>query len=200
MRRRITYLVDSTPDPFAADILYRKSCYTEHVHCNLNNRLEDSHLQNINIDDGRKLFFHYVNKVIFRNTEIRELQWILSSYKLVAGDYGFVVVDVKSGYLKQLLIKQYGDRIAFKEPCQKNQSKWVYDVNKGGSYIDAALYATGISDGHLMQNLCSHLHSKINETRCFQWPPRIDHLEEEDIFSCTGSTPELAETPLKRNI
>ena len=58
----------------------------------------------------------------------------------------------------------------------------MYDVTGGGSYIDAAFYATGISDKQLMQNLCSRLHSKINETECVQRPPRINQLEkEEDI-------------------
>ena len=54
------------------------------------------------------------------------------------------------------------------------------DVTGGGRYIDAALYVTGISDEKLMQNLCSSLHSKINETECVQWSPRIDQLEEEE--------------------
>ena len=36
IRRRITYLVDSPPDPLAADILYHKSCWKEQVLCNLN--------------------------------------------------------------------------------------------------------------------------------------------------------------------
>ena len=91
MRKRITYLVDSTADPSAADILYRKSCWTEHVLRNLNNRLEGSHLQNTNIDDAMKLFFRHVDEVIFRNREIRQLQWLLSDYKLVVGDYGLAV-------------------------------------------------------------------------------------------------------------
>ena len=54
IRRRITYFVDSIPDPFAVDILYQKLRWTEHVLRNLNNRLEDGHLQNINIDSARK--------------------------------------------------------------------------------------------------------------------------------------------------
>ena len=120
-----------------------------------------------------------MDEVIFRYREIRQLQWLLSDYKLV-GDCGLAVGDVKSGYLKQLLIKEYGEWIGFKEPRQKNQSKWVYDVTGGRSYIDAALHATGISDEQLMENLCSRLHSKINENECVQWPPRIDQLEEEE--------------------
>ena len=56
----------------------------------------------------------------------------------------------------------------------------MYDVTGSGSYIDAALYATGISAEQLIQNPCSRLHSKINETKCVQWPPRIGQLEEEE--------------------
>ena len=90
--------MDSTPDPFAADILYHKSCWIEHVLHNLNNQLKDSHLQNINIDHARKLFFHHVVEVIFRNREIRQLQWLLSNYKLVVGDYGLAVGDRTIGH------------------------------------------------------------------------------------------------------
>ena len=133
----------------------------------MNNRLEDCHLQNINIDSARKLFLRHADEVIFRNREIRQFQRLLSDYKLVVGDYGLAVGDVKSGYLKQLLRKGYGEQIGFKEPRQKNL-KWVYDVTGAGSYIDAALYATGSSDEQLMQNLCSRLHSEINETECVQ--------------------------------
>ena len=97
------------------------------------NQLEDSHLQNINIADARKLFFRHVDEVIFRNRESRQFQWLLSDYRLVVGDYGLQVRDVKSGYLQQLLIKQYGKRIGFKKPHQKNQSNWMYDVTGGGS-------------------------------------------------------------------
>ena len=60
---------DSTPDRFATDISYHRSCWTEHVLRNLNKRLEDSHSQNINIDDARKMFFRHVDEVIFRNRE-----------------------------------------------------------------------------------------------------------------------------------
>ena len=98
MQRRISQLVDSTPDPFAADILYHKSCWIEHVLHNLNNQLKDSHLQNINIDHARKLFFRHVDEVMFRNREIRQLQWMLSNYKLVIGNYGLAVGDPTIGH------------------------------------------------------------------------------------------------------
>ena len=179
MRRRITYLVTSTLDLFAADILYNKLCWTEHVLRNLNNQLEDSHLRN-------------------RYREIRQLQWLLSDCKVAVGDYGLEVGAVKSGYLKQLLTKEYGGRIGLKEPFQKNQNEMVYDVAGGGSYNDTALYAASIHDKQRMQNLCSRLNSKINETECVQWLARIDQLGEKEDMSCTGSILELAETPPKR--
>ena len=71
-----------------------------------NTRLEDSHLQNINIADARKLFFRHVDEVIFRNRENRQLQWLLSNPKLVVGDYSLQVGSVKSGYLKQIINKR----------------------------------------------------------------------------------------------
>ena len=74
MRRRITYLVHSIRDPFAADVLYHKSCWTEHVLHNLNNQLKkDSHLQNTKIDDARKLLFCHVDEVILEKLEIEKL-------------------------------------------------------------------------------------------------------------------------------
>ena len=48
------------------------------------------------------------------------------------------------------MITEYGERIVFKEPLQKNQNEWVHDVARSGSYIDAVLYGTGISDEQLM--------------------------------------------------
>ena len=51
IRRWYTYLIDSTHDPFAEDMLYHvgQMIGHEYVLRNLNNQLEDSHLQNINL-------------------------------------------------------------------------------------------------------------------------------------------------------
>ena len=69
-----------------------------------------------------------MDEVIFRKREIRQFQWLLSDYKLAVGDYGLAVGDLKSGYLKQLLIKEYRDRTAFKESCQKNQCEFWWKL------------------------------------------------------------------------
>ena len=88
---------------------------------------------------------------------------------------------MKSSYLKELLLKEYGDDvIGFEQPRQQNQSEWVYDKAGGGSYIETAMYATGISDEQLMKNFCKRLHVKVSNTNCVPWPPRIDQLEEEE--------------------
>ena len=73
MRRRITCLIDSTTDPFAADILYHASCWTKYV-LNTANAGLDTDLHDVNLDDGRKLFFRHVDDVIFKKREIRALQ------------------------------------------------------------------------------------------------------------------------------
>ena len=161
MRRRISCLVDSTPDPFAADILYHHSCWTNYIL----NQYGDTHIQNVNLDDARKLFFKHVDEVIFQQREIRPLQCLLSDYKLIVGDYGYEVGEMKSSYLKEILMKEYGQSIGFKERPQKNQSEWVYDVASGWSYIDAAIHSTGISDEKLMENLCGRLHAKIKAAK-----------------------------------
>ena len=80
MRRRITTLVDSTLDPFATGIRYHRSCWNEHIFNNKNDQLGNIHLQDINIDDARKLFFRHVDEVIFKKREIRQLQWLHSEY------------------------------------------------------------------------------------------------------------------------
>ena len=43
--------------------------------------------------------------------------------------------------LKSILEKEFGDAIGFHNRFQKNQSSIVYDVSKGGSYIEAAINA-----------------------------------------------------------
>ena len=78
----------------------------------------------------------------------------MTDYKPAVGNHGLAVGDVKSGYLKQLSIKEYDEWTGFKEPRQQNQSKWVYDVTWGAIYIDSALHLTGISDKQPMRNLC----------------------------------------------
>ncbi|KAI4827014.1 hypothetical protein KUCAC02_030442, partial [Chaenocephalus aceratus] len=149
LRDRLTRLIESTSDPFANDIMYHHACWRKHV-----------------------------DSIIFTEREIRSLQSLLAEYKRIAGDYGYEVGDVKSSYVKGLLINEYQETIGFKERNQMNMSQWVYDVGGGGDYIEAAISFLGISDEQLLQNLAQRLSEKIKDTTTVPWPPRIDHLEE----------------------
>ncbi|KAK5931544.1 hypothetical protein CesoFtcFv8_000168 [Champsocephalus esox] len=130
------------------------------------------HLQNVSLSEARNLFFRHVDSIIFTEQEIRSLQSLLAEYKRIVGDYSYEVGDVKSSYVKGLLINEYQER------NQMNMSQWVYDVGGGGDYIEAAILSLGISDEQLLQNLAQRLSKKIKDTTTVPWPPRIDHLEE----------------------
>ena len=138
------------------------------------------HLQNVCPLDARNLFFRHVDSVVFTEHEIRSLQSLLADYKRIVGDYmyGYAVGDVKSSYIKDLLINEYQETIGFKERSEMNKSEWVYDTRGGGDYIQSAISSLGISDEQLLQNLAPRLSKKIKDTATVPWPPDIDHLEE----------------------
>jgi len=90
------------------------------------------------------------------------LQSLVSDYKRIISDYGYVAGDVRSSYVKELLIEEYGETIGFKERSEMNKSAWVYDVAGGGDYIEAAISSSGISDEQLL-----HLgHLQLKAKRC----------------------------------
>ena len=119
------------------------------------------HLQGVRLSEARNLFFKHVDSVIFNEHEIRSLQSFVADYKRTVSDYGYPVGDVKSTFLKDLLICEYRDTIGFKDRTEMNKSDWVYDVRGGGDYIAAALSSLGISDEQLLRNLAPRLSEKI---------------------------------------
>lgn len=181
LRDRLTQLVQSTTvlsDPFANDIMYHHACWQKYINHTKLKENDQMHLQNVSLSEARGLFFRHVDLVIFTEHEIRSLQSLLTEYKRIVGDYGYAVGDVKSSYLKELLINEYQDTIGFKERHEMNRSEWVYDVKGGGDYIEAAISSLGISDEQLLQNMATRLSKEIKDTPTVSWPPRIDHLEE----------------------
>jgi len=87
--------------------------------------------------------------------------------------------DVKSSYLKELLINVYQDTVGFKERREMNKCEWVYDVRGGGDYIDAAMSSLGISDEQLLQNVAQRVSKREKSTPTVAWPPNnVDDLEE----------------------
>ena len=72
--------------------------------------------------------------------------------------------DVKSSGVKELLIKEYQERIGFKERHERNMSNWVYDVCGGSDYIESVMYSLKITDEQLLQNAARRLSKKLKAT------------------------------------
>ena len=183
-RDRMTRVVDSVfalSDPFAADLMYHHTCWRENVD---NVSQKSTHIQNVTLNEARSLFFKHVDNVIFAEHEIRSLQSLLSDYKVIVSEYGYPVGELKSSYVKQILIEEYGWTIVFKERTEKNKSDWVYDYQGDGDYIHCALNSMCISDESLLKTAASRLSKSINSVPTVIWPPTIEDWEAaEDISS-----------------
>ena len=66
--------------------------------------------------------------IILYEHEIHSLQSLLADHRRIVSDYGYPVGNVKSHYVKSLLVKEYKDKIWFKERSNPAMSEWVYDV------------------------------------------------------------------------
>ena len=121
------------------------------------------------MSDARTLFFKRVDSVIFKEHEIRSLQSFVSDYKRIISDYRYVAGDVRSSYVKELLIEEYGETIGFKERSEMNKSAWVYDVAGRGDYIEAAISSLGISDEQLNYRILYHTCQNKSKT-LLQYP------------------------------
>ena len=88
---------------------------------------------------------------------------------------------MKSSYLKEILIKQYGQNIRFHEHTQKNVSELVYDTSAAGSYLEAVVSSLSISNDQLVMNVAERLREQIIKTNTIPWPPY--NLTINDLFT-----------------
>ena len=88
----------------------------------------------------RNVFLRKVDTIIFVEREIRSVQFLLDEYVHTAHEFGFLVGNVKSSYIKELLIQEYGEAIGFKSRSEKNRSDFVYDTRGGGDYIETTIF------------------------------------------------------------
>ena len=112
LRCRLTMLVESISaltDAFAADIYYHKHCWLQYVVNTQIKKEEEIHLQGVSYSEMQTLFLRKVDEIIFSDHEIRSLQSLLREYRDTANEYGFTVGDLKSSYLKEILVKEFGD-------------------------------------------------------------------------------------------
>ena len=145
---RLNTLLACIPDSrtaFGLEIRYHRECWRNYVSNPLKRSLSDEnteHLQHVNLREAKEIFLHHVRQVIFEDHEIRTLQGLLMDYKRITSNYGYYST-VKSSFLKEILVKEFGDDIAFHDRSQKNASELVYDTRAAGSYLEAAMSSLG---------------------------------------------------------
>ena len=179
-RERLNTLIASIPDCYTAfglEIRYHRKCWRDNVSSVKPLTDENSqHLQHINLREAQVIFFEIVQQIIFTDHEFRTLQSLLRDYIRIISNYGHNS-NVKSSYVKDILIKEFGDHIAFYERQQRNLSDIVYDNKAAGSYVEAALLSLGISEDQLLKNVASRLSKEIQNSKIIPWPALIPDLE-----------------------
>lgn len=152
MRDRINCLIDSAGDqPYALEIRYHHKCWLKHVRT-YQKMTDDDKLplmNNVSLREAQTIFFDLIRFIIFEEHELRSLQSLLRDYTSIVSRYGFQTSGVKSSYIKDILIREFEDKIGFHSRPQKNHSDLVYDTSGSGSYVEAALSSIGVSSGQL---------------------------------------------------
>ena len=89
----------------------------------------------------------------------------MREYKSIMGTYGFPNLGVKSSYVKEMLVREFGCDIGFHVSQRKNQSEVVYDTSGSSSYIEAVISLLVIDNDQLAQNVASILRDDIRKAR-----------------------------------
>ena len=88
-------------------------------------------------------------------------------------------MGVKSSYVKELLVHEFGASLGFYVPPRKNRSEVVYDTSGSASYIEAAISLLGISNEQLVQTVSGMRSSKQQQ---FPGPHRLVSLSKRKLF------------------
>ena len=184
MRNRINCLIDSITDPFSTEIRYHHKCWLKYVGQYQNMSVEEKLplMHDVTYREAQTMFIDHVRQVVFVDHKIITLQGLLHEYKNIMGTYGLPNLGVKSSYVKEMLVREFGDGIGFHVTPRKNQSEVVYDTS-GTSYIEAVISLLGINNDQLVQNVASMLRNKIRKVRKLPWPPQVRELEQEEDAS-----------------
>ena len=182
MRDRINRLIDSITDPFSTEIRYHHKCWLKYIGAYQKISVEQQHnlLNDVTFREAQTMFIDHARRVIFEDHEIRTLQGLLHDYKTIVGTYGFPTTGVKSSYMKEILLREFGVGIGFHVRAQKNQSEVVYDTTGGASYIESTICSLGISNEQLVENVASRLRKEVKQTTTIPWPPQVVELEQEE--------------------
>ena len=186
MRERLDTLIASIPDSqtsFGVEIHYHRRCWRKYVSDN-KSLSEDSiqHLQRVNLREAQVLFFHHVRQLIFKDHQIRTLQALLHDYNRIISNHGHNSI-VKSSYLKEILIKEFGEDIGFHKRFQENVSQLVYDSTAAGIYIEAVISSLGVTNDQLAMNVVTQLKLEVIKTNPAPWRPYAHELGREEDLS-----------------
>ena len=186
MRERLDTLIESIPDAqrvFGLEIRYHRKCWRKYV-SNIKQLTDETtqHLQHVNLREVQTICFDHVRQVIFEDNEFRTLQGLMKNYMRIISNYGHNST-VQSSYLKELLVKEFGESIGFHERNRKNVSELVYDTSAGAAYIEASISSLGVSNEQLILNVASRLKQQVLDTHNLPWPPYIHELERNENLS-----------------
>ena len=134
------------------------------------------------IDHIKNLYYCHVHYTIFEEHEIRTLQSLRNDYVRMLKNYGFDS-NVKSCYVKDMLMKEFQDSIGFIPNARKNVSELVYDTKGGRSYAEAIITSSGLSNEQLIRNTAVRLHEQVAAVPDISFPPFLSDLEKDEEFS-----------------
>ena len=172
--RLVTFIAPST-DPFADEIRYHPICWRKYI-CPTSNDYDSLPYQNVQRMKIYQLMFIHVGKVIFQGNQPRTLKRIFGNYNHLLSNHTFPKCE-RTSKLKSILEKEFGDAIGFHNRFQKNQSSIIYNVSKGGSFIEATINAWRISDDDLLHNVASQLRNKTKNFTNLTWSPHPKHQD-----------------------
>ena len=97
MRDRILAVIAVTPDPFATEVYYHRSCWKKYTRQTYEDDNSLSiHVQNVRMTEVNEMFRPHVRTVILELNEPRTLRGLLLDYQNIAGNFGFSTEGLKT--------------------------------------------------------------------------------------------------------
>ena len=184
MRDRILTVIANTTDPFAVEIGYHRSCwkkYISQIYHEDKNSMQNIHLQSyVHLAEVCEMVFKDVHRVILDLNELRTLQGLLLDYNNIMHNFGYDESITKSSTIKQMIVKEFKNKIGFHDRFVKNTSTIVYNASTGGSYIEAAINSWGVNDEQLLNTVARRLREKLKDETAIYWPPHVEELEQDE--------------------
>ena len=91
-------------------------------------------------------------------------------------NYNFPAVN-RTATIKDMLQQEFGKSIGFHNRSNKNESTIVYDVSKGGSFIESAINFWGISIDSMLKHIAKYMRENFRNKEIMTWPPSTADLD-----------------------